>query len=120
MNNPTDGAVFAPVTRTPEKQGGTSVPYTHHYPQIRAGVCEYCGTIDHNVPPEYQYKLCPHFRGMGEIECSYCPATKNPVEVVRNSTLNVHVHPLDPNKVVVVCNSFQCSTDHLKRFSVNR
>lgn len=120
MNYPTDGAGIAPVQRTIERQGGTSVPYTHHYPQVRGGVCEYCGILDQNVPSQYQYKLCPHFRGVGTLECSYCPATKNSEEVVRNSTLNVHVHPIDQSKLVVVCDAFQCSEDHLKRFGVNK
>lgn len=108
------------MNRTIERQGATSEPYTHHYPEVRAGVCEYCGILDQNVPSQYQYKLCPHFRGMGDLQCSYCPAHKNPEEVTRSHTLNIHVHPDNPDKVVVVCGSYECSDKHLNRFKVNR
>jgi hypothetical protein len=117
---PTDGAVNAPATYQIERHGGTSVAYTKHFPEVRAGVCEYCGILDPNVPSEYQYKLCPHFRGIGTLSCSYCPDHKNPDDVVRNSRVNVHVHPDNPNKLVIVCDSFECSDKHIKRFKVNR
>lgn len=118
--NPTDGAVIAPVKKTIERQGSSSEPYTHRYPEVRGGVCEWCGILDANAPSEYQYKLCPHFRGIGQLACSYCPETKNPDEVARSSTLNVHIHPDNPNKLVVVCSSYECSEKHLSRFKMNR
>lgn len=102
-----------------ERQGASAEPYTYHYPEVRGGVCEYCGVIDPTVPSQYQYKLCPHFRGIGDLRCSYCPDHKNPEEVVRSSKLNVHVHPDNPNKLVVVCSSFECSQKHLARFKIN-
>lgn len=104
------------MPRTIERQGSVSAPYTHRYPEVRGGVCEHCGILDPNMPSEFQYKLCPHFRGMGELHCSYCPDHKNPTETARRSTLNVHVSPTNPNEVVVVCDSFECSDKHLKRF----
>lgn len=120
-NNPGDGAPTAPATRIRiERQGSSSEAYTERYPQVRAGVCEFCGILDSNVPGEYQYKLCPHFRGLGELACSYCPETKNPAEVVGHSTLNIAVHPDNPNKLVVWCDSYECSGKHLARFKVNR
>lgn len=117
---PTDGAVYAPVTPQIERRGGTSEAYTRRYPEVRAGVCEYCGILDPNVPSEFQYKLCPHFRSIGQLQCSYCPATKNSDDVVGHSTMNIHAHPDNPNKLVVVCDSFECSDKHLKRFRINR
>lgn len=107
------------MNKTIERQGASSEAYTHHYPQVRGGVCEYCGILDQNAPSQYQYKLCPHFRGIGDLQCSYCPDHKNPEEVNRSHTLNVHVHPDNPNKLVVVCSSFDCSDKHLKRFKIN-
>lgn len=121
MNNPTHGGVSAPATtRRIERQGSSSESYSERYPQVRGGVCEFCGILDPNVPSESQYKLCPHFRGIGELGCTYCPDTKNQVEVVGHSTLNVAVHPDNPDKLVVWCDSFECSGKHLARFKINK
>lgn len=103
-----------------ERQGSISVPYTKHYPEIRCGVCEYCGIKDPNQPSWVQYQLCDHFRDIGPIRCSYCDETKNPDEVIISSTINVHEHPQDPNKLVVVCNSYDCSQKHIARFQLSK
>ena len=119
----------APVTEMPaqplmprnmqvERQGETSSPYSRRFPEVRGGVCEYCGVIDGNYPSEYQYKLCNHYRGM-QLRCTYCPAGKNPDEVIGHSTLMIAEHPDNPRKLVVWCNSFECSRKHLERFKVN-
>lgn len=122
--NPGTEPVHAPVTAAPrqlqvERQGSRAVPVTRFYPQVRAGVCEYCGIIDPNVPSQFQYRLCPHYRGL-QLRCSYCDEAKDPDEVAYRSVLNVHGHPDDPNKLVVVCDSFTCSEKHLQRFDVSR
>lgn len=129
--NPTDGAVSAPepvvapayIAPAPrqksiERQGARSEAYTQRYPQVRGGICEFCGVLDRNVPSESQYKLCPHFRGM-ELRCSYCDETKNPEEVVYHSTMNIAAHPDNPDKLIAWCDSFTCSDKHLKRFQRN-
>lgn len=103
-----------------ERQGQKSVPYTEYYPQVRGGICEFCGVIDPNQPSQVQYKLCPHFRALGELRCSYCDESKNPEEVVYKSTLNIHGHPDNPNKLVVVCDDFKCSQKHEARFSMSQ
>lgn len=109
-----------PPRRTIERQGGPTVPYTHRYPEVRGGVCEWCGVIDRTKPSNVQYLLCPHFSQIGELRCSYCDASKDPNDVIYRSTLNVHDHPTDATKIVVVCDSYECSNMHLKRFQVNR
>lgn len=120
MNNPTDGAVIAPATKLHiERQGASSEPYTRRWPEVRGGVCEFCGIMDKDVPSQYQYKLCPHFREIGELRCTYCPEGKNPDEIARISKLNVHAHPTIPNSLVVVCDSFECSQKHITRFKLN-
>lgn len=103
---------------TIERQGLRSEPYTRHFPEVRGGVCEFCGVLDPNVDSQQQYKLCPHFRGM-QLMCSYCPADKNPDEIIRRSKLNIHEHPDKPGKLVVVCDSYECSDKHLKRFQLS-
>ena len=130
--NPTDGAVIAPVTplvamvqppaprpKMIERQGQRAEPYTRRYPQVRGGTCEYCGVLDKNAPAEQQYKLCPHFRGM-QLRCSYCDETKNPDDVIGHSVLNIAEHPDNPDKLVVWCDSYNCSRAHETRFKTNR
>lgn len=122
----TDGAVIAPEPIMPtmpmqprqkmvERQGNLAEPYVRRYPQVRAGTCEYCGVLDPNVPAQYQYKLCPHYRGM-ELRCSYCDASKDPSEVIGKSTMNVYDHPDKPNTLVIVCDSYDCTRAHQLRF----
>jgi len=107
--------VAQPPAYTMERQGEKNEPYTRRLPQVRGGVCEYCGTLDPNVPPENQYKLCPHFRGL-TLRCSYCDETKDPEEVVSNSILNVAEHPEKRGTFIAWCGSYECSRAHEKRF----
>src|SRR6185503_3146266 len=104
---------------TIERQGSKAESYSYMYPHVIGGVCEFCGIIDNLKPSTEQYKLCPHFKTMGELRCSYCPENANPEEVVYHSDLKIHTHPDNPNKVVVVCDSYNCSQAHLKRFQRN-
>jgi hypothetical protein len=112
-------APFAPATFKIERQGGQTVAHTRRWPQVRGGVCEFCGVLDKDIPSEFQYRLCPHFRGM-ELACSYCPATKNPDDVVYHANLNVAEHPDKPGTLVVWCDSYECSRKHLERFKINQ
>lgn len=114
----THSTPMPPVMRV-ERSGARAEPYSRRYPQVRGGVCEFCGIIDPNIPSQEQYKYCPHFRGM-QLMCSYCPETKNPEEVVRQEALNVAEHPYQPGMLVVWCGSYECSEAHLKRFKLNR
>ena len=108
------------VQRTIERQGGSTEAYTRRLPEIRGGVCEFCGILDKNVTAQFQYQICPHFRGLGEMRCSYCDEAKNPTDVILKSKLHVAEHPDNPNKLVVWCDSYDCSNKHIKRFRVNR
>ena len=105
----------APRQMRVERQGAQSEPYTRRYPQVRGGICEFCGVLDKNVPSQYQYKLCPHYRGM-QLRCSYCPESKDPDEVVYHSNLQVAEHPDKPGTLIVWCGSYECSRAHEKRF----
>ena len=108
-----------------ERQGGSNSPMTKHYPRVYGGQCERHGTVDSNQPATEQYKLCGCFKEVGDIRCSYCPDTKDPREVIRMSDMQVMIHPDDMGKpaetqrVICLCNSFECSDKHLKRFKVN-
>ncbi len=107
-----------PRNKQLERQGDQTTAYSVRHPEIRGGICEYCGVIDGNVSSENQYKMCPHYRGM-QMRCAYCPETKNPDDVISHSVLKVADHPENPNKLVVWCDSYECSKKHIERFKVN-
>src|SRR3990167_5410111 len=97
-----------PRQKTLERQGDVSAPYSKRYPQVRGGICEYCGVIDANQPSQYQYKLCPHYRGM-QLRCTYCPQDKDSDDVIYHADLNIAEHPDDPNTIIAWCDSYDCS-----------
>lgn len=100
-----------------ERQGAQGVAMTQMYPRVIGGVCEYCGVIDPLLPSTEQYKLCVHFKGLGELRCSYCPQNVNPDEVVYHADMKIHAHPDNPDKLVVVCDSYNCSQKHIAKFA---
>lgn len=116
---------YAPVPRPAlpremklSPRGASSEPVSRRYPQVRAGTCAFCGTLDPHQPGQYQYKLCQHYRGM-DLKCVYCPLGKDQEEVVRNSILNVAEDPYNPGSLVVWCGSFDCSRKHRERYKVS-
>lgn len=113
-----DGAPTAPRNKRIERQGSRSEPYVVHYPQVRGGICEFCGVIDRNYSSEQQYKLCPHYRGM-QLACSYCDAATNPDDVIMKSVMNVTEHPNNPNSLVVCCDRYECVKKHRERFQLS-
>jgi len=124
MNNNIQGteASHAPATPTSprqmriERQGGAPSPVSRRFPQVRGGICEYCGVMDTNQPSQYQYKLCPHYRGL-QLQCSYCPDSKDPDEIILHAVLNVAEHPDRPNVLITWCDSYECSRKHLQKWS---
>jgi hypothetical protein len=120
VTEPVVEAPVAPAIRQKkiERQGEQAVPFVHRMPEVRGGTCEWCGVMDPNLPSEYQYKLCPHFRGL-QLRCSYCDETKNPDDIIGHSILNIYEHPDNPDKLVVVCNSYDCTRKHRARFSTS-
>lgn len=99
-----------------ERSGDISSPVTVRWPQVRGGICEFCGVLDPNQPSHMQYKLCGHYRGM-QLRCTYCPRSKDVNEVIDHSIMNVAEHPDNPDKLVVWCDSYDCSKKHTERFS---
>lgn len=104
---------------TSERQGRLSEPMTRMYPRIIGGQCEFCGVMDNQQPSHVQYRICPHFKAMGELMCTYCPENADPVEITNRASLKIHESPTNPNQVIVVCDSYNCSQAHLKRFKRN-
>lgn len=98
-----------------ERQGDMPSPSSRRFPQVRGGICEYCGVIDPNQPSEYQYKLCEHYRGL-QLQCSYCPSTKDADDVIIHANMNVAEHPDKPGNLIVWCDSYDCSKKHLERW----
>lgn len=117
--------VIAPVTYAPppkrihvEREGSKSEPLATPWPDIRGGTCEFCGSLDPHVEAKYQYKLCPHYRGL-DARCTYCPDSKDPNDVVYHETLRVMEYPRGSGTLIMWCGSFNCSQAHLKRFQKN-
>lgn len=98
-----------------ERQGSVKEPMVRHYPKIIGGICDFCGVIDPNLPSVEQYKLCQHYKGL-EIRCSYCDATRDPIDVLYHSKMNITDHPTDPNILVTVCDNITCVDKHRARF----
>lgn len=96
-------------------RGSSNVPMSRVFPKVLGGQCEFCGTLDPYQPGDYQYKLCPHYRGM-DLKCVYCPLSKDQEEVVRNSTLVVAEHPYRHGELIVRCASFDCVKKHEQAF----
>jgi len=116
----TTEGVRAPAPLSPremhiERQGGLPSPTSRRFPQVRGGICEYCGVIDQNQPSQYQYKLCPHYRGL-QLQCSYCPNEKDPDEIILHAVLNVAEHPDRPGVLITWCDSYECSKKHWKKW----
>lgn len=107
------------MPKTIERQGNVSVPVTDYYPQVRGGVCEYCGVIDNLRPSTEQYTLCRHYKELGTLRCSYCDESRDPEEVLRKHTLSVHGSPENPDKLIIVCDDYRCSQKHLARFKLS-
>lgn len=103
-----------------ERQGDSPLPYSRRMPDVIGGICEYCGVIDKNLPSEYQYKLCEHYAPIGQLRCTYCDATKVPDEVINHSQMTVREHPDNPDRLVVLCGSYNCTRAHEQRFSTVR
>lgn len=101
---------------TIERQGSRAEATSFMYPRVIGGICEFCGVIDNNLPSETQYQLCPHFKAIGELRCSYCPENVDPTEVIKHADMKIHTHPDNPSKLVVVCDSYNCSQKHIERF----
>ena len=100
-----------------ERVGNMTSGYTVVYPEVRGGICEYCGVIDGNQPSEFQYKLCGHFRGM-QLACSYCPSSKNADDVINHSVLRVMEHPDKPGVIIAHCDSYDCKKKHEERWNI--
>ena len=101
--------------------GGYSSPVSQRYPQIRGGICEFCGVQDPRRPSTEQYKLCEHYRGQ-QMFCVYCPknGANSTEHIIGHTVLNVADNPFDSSKLVVWCNSYNCSRAHEARFKVSQ
>lgn len=100
-----------------ERVGNLSSGVTNIFPTVRGGVCDHCGVLDGNVPSEFQYKLCQHYRGM-QLSCSYCPSSKNIDDVNGHAVLRILQHPDYPNKLLICCDSYECKQKHEQKWKV--
>lgn len=110
-----------PINKVVRRQGADSVPHVRRYPDIRGGICERCGVINQYLENYDQYKLCEHYRTLGEMRCTYCPNDNNhhPDEVARRSVLKVFDDPDNASGLIVVCDEYNCSRLHEERYKKN-
>jgi len=114
---------YQPQAKYIERHGAGTQPRVRRYPEIRAGVCEYHGTVNPHAPGEQQYLYCPgdgKHPKWGELQCSYCPDYRDPADVTKKSTYQIYDSPTNPNELIVVCDNFTCVEAHQKRFKVNQ
>lgn len=104
-----------PRQKQVERGGDSSSPSVHFFPEVKGGICDRCGVIDPAQPSHVQYKLCPHYRGM-QLRCTYCPQTKDSDDVIAHARMQIAEHPDNPDKLVVWCDSYECSKKHIERF----
>lgn len=69
-------------------------------PNIRAGVCEFCGL---------SYKECQHYKDVN-IVCSYCLRG----DIIQERILEVYKN--DKNELIIHCNDFDCHNRFNKEF----
>ena len=101
-----------------ERESSQPGVVTTMFPAVIGGVCEYHGVIDNTKPSTEQYKLCPegihpHYT---MIRCSYCPANKDPDDVIYKSKMTIMRSPENPSKLLAVCDNFTCLEAHKERF----
>lgn len=108
------------MTSLQEKQltppGASNVLTSERYPEIRGGVCEYCGVIDNNYSGP-QYKLCPHYKGR-DMKCVFCKDSADHDDVIRQSKLLVMADPYNPNGLVTLCNRYECTRKFEEKYHV--
>ena len=79
------------------------VPEADRHPDIRAGICEFCGV---------SYRDCDHYQGM-KVFCTYCSRA----DIVKERKVTIFSMKDNPHKFIVVCSDWKCRDAHHKRFS---
>lgn len=97
------------------RPGESSELLARSFPNIKGGVCDYCGVIDKNVPGHLQYKLCPHYQGM-EMKCTFCKETADHTDVIRMSDLIVKEDPYAPGNLVTLCQGYECTRKFRQKY----
>lgn len=78
------------------------VPAATKHPEIRAGICEFCGE---------SYRTCKHYSGI-DIYCTYCGRR----DIILSRSLKIFSRNDTPNQLIIVCEDYKCTDAHLNRF----
>ena len=102
------------------RPGESSAPMSRRFPEIRGGICEYCGVIDPNQPGQVQYKLCPHYSRFKDtgLRCTFCKEGDDHDEVIRSSRMLVMEDPYLPGNLITKCGKYECEVKFEKRFNL--
>ncbi len=96
----------------------TEIP-AKRWPDIRGGICEFCGIMDSTQPAWDQFKLCPHYKSM-DVRCIYCPVGTDMDDVVKGRTIKVRERLDKPGVLTMWCTDFKCEQAHWTRFAAGR
>ncbi len=99
-----------------ERKATPLVPSAKRHPDIRAGICEFCGLLDKKVPLDKQYTICPHYNDV-DIFCTYCGKGE---EIIKDRALHIYELDDEPGKLIIVCDDYQCRNKHNQRFNLGR
>lgn len=113
--NPTN---LAPREMRISQPGESNVPFSRQFPEVRGGVCAFCGVIDKNYPGDQQYKLCPHYKGMN-LKCTFCKESEDHEQVVRMAKMLVMEDPYLPGNLITHCGKYECQVKFEKRFNIS-
>lgn len=101
------------------RSGESTTLASRSFPEIRGGICEYCGVINPSYPGDIQYKFCPHYAGM-EMKCSFCKESADHPNVVRMSKMLVREDPYAPGQLVTLCGSYECTKKFEQKYHLTR
>lgn len=100
-----------------ERHGNASTVDAIVHPEIRAGVCTFCGVkpdfegYDGGGNPRKAVPKCKHYYGV-KLFCTYCQND----EALRSRTMRVYELKSDPGKLIICCDDFRCEDKHQKKF----
>jgi len=102
-----------------ERRVDTGFPEAEKFPNIRGGVCDFCGIVNKSTLSRLQYTECEHYKGL-ELKCSYCPPGTDFEDVIEHRMFSVFEYPKGSGSLTICCDDIRCRDSHHKRFNKGR
>jgi hypothetical protein len=105
--------------RVIERRVAGGGPRAHRHPNVRGGICDFCGVLDSKKPSLVQYRLCKHYSDLPDpgLQCTYCPEGVDVDDVILHRVLTVYELADKPGELIVHCDDYNCRQKHLQRFT---